>query len=157
MNAEPDDFQQVRRLLSLKRHEQPPPGFFNAFSEKVISRLQAPEPVGSMSWWQRLGLDFDFKPALVCASGVGVCALLVFGIITAMQLQNSSSAVSRGGDLAQHGLVVPPTGAEIAASPLVSVPEITPSTTPVISAPPSSSPFNQFSLHAQRASFAFGN
>ena len=86
MNPEPENYEPLRRLLSLKRQEAPPPGYFNRFADRVIARLHEPEPLAPLTWWQRFGLDFDFKPALVCGLGVVVCSLLSVGIITATQV-----------------------------------------------------------------------
>src|SRR4051812_48433992 len=85
MNADQNDFEQLRKLLALKRYEIPPPRYFNEFSGRVIARLTEPrrEP---MTWLQRLGFDFDLQPALMCGVGVLVCGLLSFGIIGAMQI-----------------------------------------------------------------------
>ena len=40
MNAEPENFDQLCRLLKLKRHESPPPRYFNDFSSQVIARIR---------------------------------------------------------------------------------------------------------------------
>ena len=155
-NAQPDDFEQLRKLLALKRHEVPPPGYFDRFSGSVIARLQAPEPVARPTWPQLLGLDFDLKPAFLCATGVAVCALLSLGIIMATQLDLST------GDVATQNVVQSPVEIAVLNPALMTFAsgsgqrpqEVQPSTAP------STSPSTLFSpaasLRAQTVSFNFG-
>ena len=153
MNSESNDFVQLRRLLALKRHEAPPPRYFNEFSSRVIARLAAePEQV---SWWQRLGRYFDVRvaqPALMCGVGIVICGLLSFGVITAMQITEPASPVFQG-----SFAMIPPIGAGVApvAAPIDTGASIAP-----LIAKESASPFNQFALHATSAGFhavVFGN
>lgn len=91
MSAETQNFDQLRRLLALKRHEQPPPGYFNAFSSKVIARIEAGEraddPVGFVRfiwegvWLQKLWDAIEAKPALAGVFGAAVCGFLIAGVI----------------------------------------------------------------------------
>ncbi|PYJ05511.1 MAG: hypothetical protein DME25_08320, partial [Verrucomicrobia bacterium] len=84
MNPESQDFTQLRRLLALKRHEQPPPGYFHDFSRQVVVRIRAgatgdPESamVWEVPWLRRLWAAFETKPILAGAFGVLVCGLLL--------------------------------------------------------------------------------
>ncbi len=81
MSSENQDFVELRRLLALKRHEMPPPGFFDNFSRQVISRIKADETAPQTVWskwlakWTALS-NFEIKPALAGGFGVAVCSVL---------------------------------------------------------------------------------
>jgi hypothetical protein len=90
MSQDNQDFGSLCRLLALKRHEQPPPGYFNDFSSQVIARIRSGEganehPLERLFWeapWlQRLWAALESKPVLAGAFGVAVCALLVGGVL----------------------------------------------------------------------------
>jgi hypothetical protein len=91
MTPESENFDALRRLLKLKRCEQPPPRYFNDFSNQVIAQIRAgatvegEHPLDRLSWevpWlQRLIEAFQAKPALAVSFGAAVCALLVGGVI----------------------------------------------------------------------------
>ncbi|MBI3417111.1 MAG: hypothetical protein HY043_17610 [Verrucomicrobia bacterium] len=76
----PEDFDKLVVLLRMKRHEQPPPGYFAGFSRRVIAQLEAQQPARSLSWWRKFLADFDAKPILVGAYSVAVCGSLLYGI-----------------------------------------------------------------------------
>ena len=83
MNPEQENFGNLRRLLKLKRYEQPHPRYFNDFSGRVIARIQAGEEggeaaLGPASWLVKFWSLFEAKPMLPGAIGVALCALLVF-------------------------------------------------------------------------------
>lgn len=95
MNPDSENFDSLRRLLALKRHEQPPPGYFNHFSREVVVRIKAGESGGEMSlqmpFWERvLGL-FDVKPVVAGAFGMGVCALLISGVVASENYATDNS------------------------------------------------------------------
>jgi hypothetical protein len=94
-----DDFEQLRRLLALKRHEQPPPGYFHGFSRQVIVRIKAGEPgepeasawsFAAGSLFQRIWASLDARPILAGAFGVAVCGFFVVGAL----LSDSTTADS---------------------------------------------------------------
>ncbi len=103
MNPEQENFQDLRRLLALKRYEQPPPGYFNHFSDQVIARLQAGERFEQHSvletlfyqapWMQRLWKALETKPIIAGAFGVAVCGLLVAGIGYSERTESPNIAV----------------------------------------------------------------
>jgi hypothetical protein len=80
MNPSPEEFDHLKKLLALKRHEQPPPGFFDHFSDKVIARIEAEALIVPTSWWQRVFPELDAKPVLACAYGLVITGLLVVGL-----------------------------------------------------------------------------
>jgi hypothetical protein len=129
-----ENFDQLRKLLALKRYEQAPPGYFNNFSSKVVARIAAAEAAPALSGWQKLGLDFDFKPALMCGLGVVVCGLLSAGVI---------ASAFKSADQPPVGLVMgPPINSPAAVPPFNAMlsDDLPESTQPVFSA----SRFEQF-------------
>jgi hypothetical protein len=107
MNPEQENFDSLRRLLALKRHEQPPPGYFQDFSAQVLLRIRAGERVDRSSFWeslsweapwlQRLWASFETKPILAGALGMLVCGFLVSAIALSEKAANPAVANSEGG------------------------------------------------------------
>jgi hypothetical protein len=91
MNSDQENFEQLRRLLALKRYELPPPRYFNEFSSQVIARIRAGERgesssvlesfFGETSWLQRLWGALESRPAFAGAFGATMCGLLLAGIV----------------------------------------------------------------------------
>jgi len=89
MNRDEENFQQLRRLLALKRYEQPPPRYFNDFSARVATRIRLGDPGETYSehwfwevpWLMRLWATFETNPVLAGAFGAAVCALLISGVV----------------------------------------------------------------------------
>ncbi len=78
MTPDLEQGEKLRRLLALKRHEVPPPGFFEAFPERVRARLLAEAGQPTPAWWERLGggiLNRFWRPVLA-----GACVVLAAGI-----------------------------------------------------------------------------
>jgi hypothetical protein len=85
MSEDSESFQQLQRLLALKRHEQPPPGYFHQFSHGVILRIKAGElgePEGKWwafdgSWLRWLWTACERRPVLAGGAGVAFCGFFV--------------------------------------------------------------------------------
>jgi hypothetical protein len=103
MNQDTENFDQLRRLLALKRHEQPPPGYFNNFSKEVVARIKVGERgegselierlLWEAPWLQRIWAAFEAKPILAGVFGVAVCGLLITGVIYSDKIDVSSVAL----------------------------------------------------------------
>lgn len=103
MSPEQNDFQDLRRLLALKRHEQPPPGYFNGFSRQVIIRIRADQRLEKDSfaarllrdnpWMQRVWAGLQAKPSVAGAFGVVVCGLLVSVVLYSEHAESGSMAI----------------------------------------------------------------
>ena len=95
MNQDPENFDSLRRLLALKRYEQPPPRFFSDFSTQVIARIERGEAaerglaleslLWDAPWLQRILAAFEAKPVLAGVFGVAICTLLISGVIYSEQ------------------------------------------------------------------------
>src|ERR1035438_7561284 len=89
MNESENNFESLRRLLALKRHETPPPGYFNHFPGEVMARIRAGDAGGAESVSRQLPRlfqllsAFEAKPAFAGAFAFSLCLLLVFGIVYA--------------------------------------------------------------------------
>lgn len=92
------DFQKLQRLLKLKRHEQPPPRFFNSFSSQVTAQIRAGAKGGKLEsfddivaqapWLQRFWQAIEGKPAISGIFAAAVCGVVVAGIFMADKTPN---------------------------------------------------------------------
>jgi hypothetical protein len=90
MTPDSENFDQLRRLMALKRHEVPPPGYFHNFSREVMVRIKAGEMGGEVgstwwvlegSWLRRLWSIFEARPVLAGGFGAAVCGFFVAGAL----------------------------------------------------------------------------
>ena len=121
MSEDTENFEQLRRLLALKRHDQPPPGYFNDFSRQVILRIRAGERGGEVTileqfsweapWLQRIWAALETKPILAGAFGLGLCSLLIAGVVFADKGDIASGALATPMDAASLPIVQASIGA----------------------------------------------
>jgi len=167
MRADRESFKQLRRLLTLKRYEQPPPRYFNDFSSQVIRRIQAGEGRAASlwerlfvenSWVQRIWEVLEAKPALVGAFGVVVCGLLITGVVFSGEndgLSTSASPMAQG----MNGVftAMPGSATTVAFKQPSEQSVFVSSTNPMVAPQPLGSLFDQLKLQAQPATFSVGN
>ena len=156
MNENENNFESLRRLLAFKRHETPPPGYFNDFSSQVLRRIRnsqtdksanlAEELFDHAPWLARLLHAFDARPVFASGFAGALCMLLLFGIVYAERpdftpqpfLQNATANNS----------------VELAVATPADQAGIVSSTNPVLSLQPMALPFGQQNPLAQPVSFS---
>lgn len=90
---ENENFDQLKKLLELKRHEMPPPGYFNKLPGEVVSRIRAERASQSADamtklkaeapWLVKLWQVLESKPIFAVSFGTAICALMLAGIFFA--------------------------------------------------------------------------
>jgi len=151
MNPDSEQFEQLRKLLVLKRHEEPPPGYFNSFSGQVIARIKAGDQgQDGVAWLRKLWSVFETKPMITGAFGAAICALAISGFVFSDDIE-STAGTSQGGNLGVH----PVAGGigDLTLSPAQTA-QFTSSTNPV--SPTLRALFDQPQLTPQPASAGFG-
>jgi hypothetical protein len=159
MNEHENNFESLRRLLVLKRHETPPPGYFNYFSRQVLQRIRAgdtgksanwlEELFGQATWLGKLLQAFDVKPVFASAFAGALCLLLFLGIIYAERPDFTSQPLLQAATTAASFAAVSPSLSQSADQM-----GIVSSTDPVLSLQPVASLFGQQSSLAQPVSFS---
>lgn len=99
MNEKDHNFQDLKRLLKLKRHEVPPPAYFNNFSANVVSGIRAAETAQNQSlfenlkdrvpWLFNILHAFEGRPGLIGGAATSLCLLLVFGLVLSDQTDST--------------------------------------------------------------------
>jgi hypothetical protein len=161
MNENENNFESLRRLLALKRHETPPPGHFTYFSSQVLQRIRAGDPgtssgwtedlFGQAPWVEKLLHLFDVKPVFAGAFAGALCLLLFVGIIFAerpdITTQTALQPANVDNTSASLAAVSPTTLSQPADQT-----GIVSSTSPVLSLQPMASPFEPQNPLAQPVS-----
>jgi hypothetical protein len=91
MNSSPDDFRDLRRLLALKRHEQPPPGYFHYLPDKIAMRVERKDLSEYSTWWEWLVQKLDARPVLAGAYACAISGLMLLGFKVSQDVQSEAS------------------------------------------------------------------
>ena len=155
MNSAPKDFSRLCRLLALKRHEQPPPGYFDQFPRRVLARLEAAGSADCPSWFGRLLQAFELKPVLAGGFGVSAFGLLFLGLVAFQQFEETPVSIG----VADNGsrTTNPTENGELVLNQFPNGDVLQSSINPAISTQPASGLFPGFHLNVQAASFSGGN
>jgi len=92
MSENENDFDALRRLLALKRHEIPPPGYFENFSDRVIARIRAGDTAAELPWLLRFIQWFERRPAMPVTFATSMCLVLLYGIVSVQQTPGIANA-----------------------------------------------------------------
>ena len=120
MTPDTEQFDNLRRLLAIKRHEQPPPGYFKQFSSRILIRIREGERgeeadwltslFGEAPWLHRIWSFLEARPVLTGTAGALASALLVAAVVFTEKPEAPQDGQSH------LGLVV---SSELAAQPIV--------------------------------------
>jgi hypothetical protein len=142
MNENENNFETLRRLLALKRHETPPPGYFDRFSRDVMARLRAGEAgrtanvSSQLPWLFRLISTLEVKPAFAGGFASVLCLLLLLGIVYAERPDGAPQQLLHAGEISSPLAAAPSPGFIYPAAAEQTVTQLLPvsSTNPVFGA-----------------------
>ena len=97
MNADPNEFETLRKLMALKRHEQPPPEYLSGLPDTIIHRIEQGEC--RLTLLDKISGKFAMRPTLVYACGLTVCGALGLSVVY-LARQGMKQAATVPNDLA---------------------------------------------------------
>jgi hypothetical protein len=160
MSASQEDFEQLRKLLKLKRYELPPPGYFDRLSDRVTNRLEQDSEARQSDGWAWLGrLRRVLAENPVSAGIFAVCGIMMVVVANSQYMdkyivdaEGSALGLPPGAvgthDLADNGVA---RGLTLAAQP-TSADAMVSSVNPVFMNAPDSL-LNSLNLNAQPVSY----
>ncbi len=94
-NQDPEKLETLRKLMALKRHEQPPPEYLNQLSNSIISRIERGE--GRPTMWDWVAARITLRPGLAYAFGLTVCGALGMSAVYMIREEAAQTAAASGG------------------------------------------------------------
>lgn len=92
MKTDPENFEALRKLMEFKRHELPPPGYFNRLPGNIIARIERGD--GQLSFWERISASFTVRPAFAYAFALAACGALTASVYS-VKTQSAGVAYQR--------------------------------------------------------------
>lgn len=156
MKTEQDNFDELQRLLNMKRGQTPPPHYLRGFSKEVLTRLREPAPVVTLPWWRHLQLAvMESRPVQLSILGLAVGGLLAAGLASSRSLEQNggrSTFNDRSSLLASQGTNHPV--AAMSPDADAADTQIPASTEPLLGTNLSAFRFNTLGTRAEPVSFA---
>jgi hypothetical protein len=90
MNKSPEEFRDLRQMLALKRHEQPPPGYFNYLPDRIAVRIEREDLSEHSTWWEWLVAKLDAQPVLAGAYAFAISGIMLLGFKVSQDVQNDA-------------------------------------------------------------------
>jgi len=108
-------FDKLRRLLALKRYEQPPRGYFDSFLAE-FHRRQRTEPIRTRSWWEEWVEFLRGEPVIVARYALGGAIALLLCVNAFLLAQRPSASPDSSGITARDLWTPVPPPSEFASS-----------------------------------------
>ncbi|MEO7298401.1 MAG: hypothetical protein ABI042_07480 [Verrucomicrobiota bacterium] len=160
MNSEQENFEALRKLLALKKYENPPPGYFANLPGQIWKKIKR-EPAPSF-WSQFIG-NWGLHPAVAYSFGLLACGVLFFGIVATLKTESTQSIQSAQSIpravLTETAPVIPAKLATLDGVGMTLAPYRSPqfaSTNPVMSSDPRSSLFSGLKLRTEQVEYSPG-
>jgi hypothetical protein len=78
-----ENFEALRKIMAVKRHEQPPPGYMHYLPGRIMSRIEHGD--GQLTFWERISSSFVLRPSLAYAFGLTVCGAVALSAVYTVQ------------------------------------------------------------------------
>jgi hypothetical protein len=89
MNPDSENFEPLCKLMALKRHEQPPPGYFSRLPDKIALRIERGD--GPLNFWEWLLAGYAFQPAIAYSFALAAFGALAFSVINTVKTAPANS------------------------------------------------------------------
>jgi hypothetical protein len=89
MNSDAENFEALRKLLALKRHEQPPPGYFPRLPDKIVLRIERGD--AQLNFWERFVAGYSFRPAFAYSFALAAFGALAFSVVNSVRTADDSA------------------------------------------------------------------
>jgi hypothetical protein len=66
-----ENFEALRKIMAVKRHEHPPTGYMHYLPRRIITRIEHGE--GQLTFWEKVSSAFTLRPGVAYAFGLTVC------------------------------------------------------------------------------------